>query len=371
MSGVLGKPVGDISCAALIIFEGITAAGGTVGGLRSVDVHGVVFGVVVKVGQGLLVLAIVVEADRHPVLHVGDEDMGGIGLQPSLEALDGFLKTLLHGDGKSQIKFDARFLNVLGEAADQLAHLDFGILELFRVDECLGAQEGDDGDVGPFAFVDTHVNFVLNPGGGGAGFGAALFGLDVEHAFDRIALVLLALFSPTAEALGLGAPLELAEFGELLIDVGAVGQHGGSAVDAGQPIGHQQLGEVLLTDLHHAKEALLAAAHGIFPARPDGKFLAGEGALGKFFALGAQGDNLRHGDAKVVGLACVAVLMGFVSLGSIHVVQTNNEVLATMANVEAVTIHIPIAKHRVFQLFPAAGDGRGGEDAGAKEHGEE
>jgi hypothetical protein len=110
----------------------------------------------------------------------------GIGLQPGLEEGDGLLEALLHGDGEGEIELDAGLLGVLGEAADELAHLDLGVFEQLAVDEGFGAQEGDGGHVGPLVLVDADFLFLLDPGGWRRAAGAS--SAEVEHALGVVGL---------------------------------------------------------------------------------------------------------------------------------------------------------------------------------------
>ena len=365
--GVVAEPGGDVGGAALVVFEGVAAAGGAVGGLGGVDGEGVFLGVGVEVGEGFVVLAGVVEADGHPVADVGGEDVVGVFLQPVLEAGDGVVEVFLHGEGEGKVEFDARALGMGGEALEELAHFDFGILELLEVDEGFGAEEGDGGDVEPFVAVFAEVGEVfVAPGefvaAAVAAEGeavAAVFEAFVEQAgFAFLELALLGGLGPGAEALGLGAALHLAEAVEFLVDAPAVGHDGGGAVDAGEAVLDEEFGEVVLADLDDAEVALLlGGAHGVFPAGPDGEFLAGKGALGEFLAHLADGDDLGFLDAEVVGLVAVAFLVGLVGFGGVDEVEADDDVLVGVADVEAVAVHVAVGEDAVFELVPLAGDG--------------
>ena len=367
--GIVAEPGGDVGGAALVVFEGVAAAGGAVGGLGGVDGEGVFLGVGVEVGEGFVVLAGVVEADGHPVADVGGEDVVGVFLQPVLEAGNGVVEVFLHGEGEGEVEFDARALGMGGKAAEELAHFDFGILELLHVDEGFGAQEGDGGDVEPFVAVLAEVVEVfVGPGesvaaGSVEGEGViAVLEAFVEHAaFAFLELAFLGGLGPGAEALGLGAALHLAEAVEFLVDVAAVGHDGGGAVDAGEAVLDEEFGEVVLADFDDAEVALLlGGAHGVFPAGPDGEFFAGEGALGELLAHLADGDDLGFLDAEVVGLVAVAFLVGLVGFGGVDEVEADDDVLVGVADVEAVAVHVAVGEDAVFELVPLAGDGGGG-----------
>ena len=371
--GVLFEPGGGVGGAARVVLEGVAAAGGAVGGLGGIGVQGVVLRVLLEDGQGLVVLAVVIEADGHPVLDIGGEDVPGPGDEPGLEALDGFGEALLHGDGEGEVELDARLLRVLGEALEELAHLDFGVLELLGVDERLGAQERNGGHVGPLVGIDLDGFFVFEPGRGGAGRRGFVRG--GEHALglgdlDAVLGLDLLRLGPAAEALGLGAAFEAAQAVELEVGGAAVGQDGGVAVDAGEAVGDEEFAEIVLADLDDAEEALLlAAALGVLPARPDGEFLAGKGFLGELLALGADRHHARFVDVEVLRLVGVAVLVGLVGLGGVHEIEADDDILVAGADVEAVAVHVAVGEDGVLEFFPLAG-GPDLSRGGAKKNGE-
>ena len=160
--------------------------------------------------------------------------------------------------------------------------------------------------------------------------------------------------------------LELAEARELVVGTAAAGHDGGGAVDAGEAVGDEQLGEVVLADLHDAEIALLLGrAHRVLPAGPYGEALALEGLLRELLAELADGDHLRVLDAEVVGLRLVAFLVGLVRLGGVDEVEADDDVLVLVADVEAVAVHVAVGEHAVLQLVPLARDRGAGGGQGA------
>ena len=348
---VLRVPLGptlQLVRGGLVVLQGVAAERGAVLRLRSVHAHGVVLGILREKGSGLVVLPGIEQRDGQPVAHLGDHDVVRVLVQPILELRDGRIEPLLHGQGKRQVKLDARALRVLREALQQLAHLDLGLFEPLRIDVGLGAQEGHGRHVGP---GDRRGRLT-----------GRRFPQDPQHGG-------LVIGPPRAQLVLLGVRFPLLELLEHRLDTGPVRRRGRRAGDPGQAGLHQLLRQVLAPDLDDRVKYRRRFRADLLPLREDLELprqrLPRE--------VGRPLADARHLDLRNPPVRCLfRYLPGdpAVGRGAFHEVQLEDVALVAVLDGEGITPDRPgVPQPAADQLLPGGRrSGRRGEHADRQHH---